>query len=225
MRRIRASFQFFAQGCHINTQGGNVIFLRTAPYFLREGGMRQHFAHIMRQHTQQFVLDGGQMQFILAQPDAACREVDLQRTIDKNRTIYAVRSQQIQSALRYTQSCQQLIHGKRLCQIIVCAVVQCFDLIRILAPGTQDDDGQVRPCADAADDLDAVYIGQPKIQQHDVRVVAGGHHDRRFSIGSSQIFIAVGLQGRCDQTPYRNIILYDQNGRLIHEYSPHFAAM
>ena len=36
MRRIRASFQFFAQGRHINTQGGNVIFLRTAPYFLRE---------------------------------------------------------------------------------------------------------------------------------------------------------------------------------------------
>jgi len=39
---------FFAQGRHINTQGCNVIFLRTAPYFLREGGMRQHFAHIMR---------------------------------------------------------------------------------------------------------------------------------------------------------------------------------
>jgi len=77
MRRIRVSFQFFAQGCHVNSQGSNVIFLRTAPYFLREGGMRQHFAHIMRQHTQQLVLDGGQMQFILAQPDAACREVDL----------------------------------------------------------------------------------------------------------------------------------------------------
>ena len=162
MRRIRVSFQFFAQGCHINTQGCNVIFLRTAPYFLREGGMRQHFAHIMRQHTQQLVLDGGQMQFILAQPDAACREIDLQRTIDKNRAVYAVRSQQIQSALCYTQSCQQFIHRKRLCQIIVCAVVQCLDLIRILAPGTQDDDGQVRPCADAADDLDAVYIGSPR---------------------------------------------------------------
>ena len=39
--------------------------------------MRQHFAHIMRQHTQQFVLDGGQMQFILTQPDAPGREVDL----------------------------------------------------------------------------------------------------------------------------------------------------
>ncbi len=41
----------------------------------------------------------------------------------------------------------------------------------------------------------AVYIGQPKIQQHDVRVVAGSHHDRRFPIGSSQIFIAVGFSG------------------------------
>ena len=77
MRRIRVSFQFFAQGCHVNSQGSNVIFLRTAPYFLREGGMRQHFAHIMRQHTQQFVLDGGQMQFIFAQPDAPGREIDL----------------------------------------------------------------------------------------------------------------------------------------------------
>ena len=116
MRRIRVSFQFFAQGCHINTQGSNVIFLRASPYLLCDGCMRQHLAHIMRQHTQQFVLDGGQMHFILTQPDAACREVDLQRTIDKNRTVYAVRSQQIQSALRYTQSCQQLVHGKRLCQ-------------------------------------------------------------------------------------------------------------
>ena len=56
MRRIRASFQFFAQGCHINTQGGNIIFLRASPYLLCDGCMRQHFAHIMRQHTQQLVL-------------------------------------------------------------------------------------------------------------------------------------------------------------------------
>ena len=104
--------KFFAQGCHINTQGGNVIFLRASPYLLCDGCMRQHLAHIMRQHTQQFVLDGGQMQFILTQPDAPGREVDFQRTIDKNRAVYAVRSQQIQSALRYTQSCQQLVHGK-----------------------------------------------------------------------------------------------------------------
>ena len=104
--------------------------------------MRQHFAHIMRQHTQQLVLDGGQMQFILAQPDAPGREVDLQRTIDKNRAVDAVRSKQIQSALCHTQSCQQFIYGKRLRQIIICAVVKGFDLIGIFAPGTQDDDGQ-----------------------------------------------------------------------------------
>ena len=112
MRRIRVSFQFFAQGCHINTQGSNVIFLRTSPYLLCDGCMRQHFAHIMRQHTQQFVLDGVRCtSFSPSQTHPAEKSI-FKGPLTKNWTVYAVRSQQIQSALRYTQSCQQLVHGK-----------------------------------------------------------------------------------------------------------------
>ena len=41
-------------------------------------------------------------------------------------------------------------------EVIVSAVVQCLDLIRIFAPGTQDNDGQVRPCADAAQKIGTI---------------------------------------------------------------------
>ena len=57
MRRVRASFQFFAQGCHINSQGSNIIFLCTAPYLLCDGCVRQNFTHITSQYTQQLILN------------------------------------------------------------------------------------------------------------------------------------------------------------------------
>ena len=41
-----------------------------------------------------------------------------------------------------------------------------------------------------------------------------------FAVKSFRIYLDV-----YKRQPYRNIILYDQNGRLIHECSPRFAAM
>ena len=93
MRRVRASFQFFAQRCHINSQGSNIIFLCTAPYLLCDGCVRQNFAHITSQYTQQLILNRSQVQLIFTQPCTACRKINFQKAIDKNRTVRSARSQ------------------------------------------------------------------------------------------------------------------------------------
>ncbi len=151
----------FAQGCHVNSQGSNVIFLRTAPYFLREGGMRQHFAHIMRQHTQQLVLDG-----------VKCNSFSLSQTQPAEKSIfkgpltkpdYLYRQKPADSIGAALHAVLPAAHPRKTAlsdnRLRRCPVPRSYQNPR---PGTQDDDGQVRPCADAADDLDAVYIGQPR---------------------------------------------------------------
>ena len=99
----------FCAGCHVNSQRKQCHFLRTAPYFcVREVCVST--LPIMRQHTAACTRWSNNS-FSRSTRRSLLRS-RFSRTIDKNR-LFIVRSQQM-SALRYTQSCQQLIHGKRL---------------------------------------------------------------------------------------------------------------
>ena len=64
LRRIRLGFQLFAQRSHKNTQRGHVIVPGTAPDFVGDISMGQHFAAILGHDAEQPVLDGRQVQFL-----------------------------------------------------------------------------------------------------------------------------------------------------------------
>ena len=79
-------FQLFAQGCHEYSQRSNIIFPTAAPNLLRNVGVCQNLTHIFLEQAQQLVFDGRQVQFCTINICAACRIVDFQRTIRKNRS-------------------------------------------------------------------------------------------------------------------------------------------
>ena len=187
--------------------------------------MGQHPAGILRQQAEQFVLNGGQVQFLAAQPGTARRQVHPERPVLKDRP-RALRSRhQRQPALGGPQPCQQLLHREGLGQVVVCAGVQRLDLVCILTAGAEHQDGQLRPGTHPADHLHPVDIRQAQVQQHDIRVMGRGHHQSGLSVCSGQKFVVVGTQCGGDQAAHRRIILHHQDQWFIHGYPPCFVAV
>ena len=67
---------FFAKRSHEHPQGGHVAFPGAAPDFLGDEGVGQDFAYVAGQEAEEFVLEGGQVQFVSVQGGAASGEID-----------------------------------------------------------------------------------------------------------------------------------------------------
>ena len=60
----------------MNTRRGHVAFPGAAPDFLGDEGVGQDFAYVAGQEAEEFVLEGGQVQFVSVQGGAASGEID-----------------------------------------------------------------------------------------------------------------------------------------------------
>ena len=179
--------------------------------------MGEHLAHILRHQAQELILDGGQVQLIVAQEDTAGSEIHLQLAVDEHGGRCRLRRlHHCQASGRHADTRQQLLHREGLGQVVVRAVVQRLDLIAVLAAGADDDDGHIGPGADAPDDLHAVHIREAQIQQHDIRVAGGRLTDGFVSAGSDDMLVFMGPKGRGDEVAHRRVVLHDQDLQLIH---------
>ena len=115
---------------------------------------------------------------------------------------------------------QELVHGERFSQIVIGAGVQRGHLVAVLAPGGDDDDGQVAPGADLFDDVYPVHVGQAQVQQHDVRAVREGVHQSTGPCLGPMELIVLGLQSGGDEVSHRCVVFYHKNVRLIHTFLP-----
>ena len=70
---------------------------------------------------------------------------------------------------------QQLSGAERLCQIVVRARVQSFDLIALVRPRGDHQNRHLRPPSDLAQNLHPVNVRQPQIENDHVRTVRGNH--------------------------------------------------
>ena len=219
LRRIRLGFQLFAQRSHKNTQRGHVIVPGTAPDFVGDIRMGQHFAAILGHDAEQPVLDGRQVQFLPFQGGTASRKINLQITVGKNRTTGGV-LQHRDAAERYPQPRQQLLYRERFRQVVVGAAVQGFDFIAVLAAGTDNDDGHRRPTANTANHLDAVQIRQTKIQQHHIRCMDRCLLECFGCSSRRNVLVILRFQCRGNQVADRRIVLHNQNQGFIHAKKP-----
>jgi hypothetical protein len=73
---------------------------------------------------------------------------------------------------------EQFVDGERLGDVVVGAGVQGVDLVLAAGPTGQHDDRYRGPAAQAVDDVDAVDVGQPEVEDDEV-----GLPIRRFAQG------------------------------------------
>ena len=80
---------------------------------------------------------------------------------------------------------EELVHAERLGDVVVGSRVERVDLVGLFATDGEHDDRNLGPAAQAADDFDAVNVGQSDVEQHDVGLVVGGLAER-FGAGGGE---------------------------------------
>jgi hypothetical protein len=63
-----------------------------------------------------------------------------------------------------------------------------------LTAAGQDDDRDGGPATQPTDDVDAIHVGQPKVEHDDVRQGLGGHGQRRLAVGGGDDLVGPGGQ-------------------------------
>ena len=221
---VRSWFQLFTKRSHEHAQRGDVALAGTAPHAFDEKAVRQHLAHVLREHGKQAVLDRRQMQLLAIDTGAPRRVIHTQFPVDKDGACRRAAGLHIgQAATGHAKARQQLLYGKRLCQVIIRPRVQRIDLIRILASCGDNDDRQIAPGPYTTDDIHAIQIRQSKVEQDDIRIMRGCSQYGALTVRRGQIAIVVYRERRGDQVSYRRIVHNDQNQRLAHAFYLHRA--
>ena len=89
---------------------------------------------------------------------------------------------------------QQLVHAERLGDVVVGAGVEGGHLVGLALADRQHDDRDVRPTAQAADDLDAVDAGEADVEHDDVGMLLGREHQRLFAGRRQHHLVVARLQ-------------------------------
>jgi hypothetical protein len=94
--------------------------------------------------------------------------IDLQLAHLERRLAALVRGTR-RMADRYPDPRHELAGAERLAHVIVGTGVEGRDLVVLLAPGREHDDGDSAPLPQATDDLEPVHVRQAEVDDDDVR--------------------------------------------------------
>ena len=106
----------------------------------------------------------------------------------------------------------QLLGTERLGQVIVRAQLQSHELVGLVAPGRQHDDGHRVVLAQPSRDVEAVQAGQPEIQHDQVWATAGCRPERARPVAGVENTEAGRLQVVAQQPHDLRLVVHNQDG-------------
>src|SRR6478736_6426293 len=72
----------------------------------------------------------------------------------------------------HAHASQELVHSKGLGEVVVCACIECHDLVILSPPCGKDDDGHAARLTQLARHFDSISVGKAQIEQHELWIVA-----------------------------------------------------
>ena len=122
----------------------------------------------------------------------------------------------------------ELGEPERLLQEVVRAAVERADLALLVGVAGQDQDRHVEPAAQPADDLDAVDVGQPEVEDHEVGRLGRGQVDGLQPGGGAEHPLALALQRPAQGMEHLRLVVDHQDrphapmlggpGRGLHDF-------
>ena len=107
---------------------------------------------------------------------------------------------------------EQFVDAERLGDVVVGAGVERVHLVLAAGPAGQHDDRDVGPAAQAADDVDAVHVGQAEVEHDQVRVLAGGQRAARRPPSAATVdVVAPGAQVDPQRAQDLRLVVDDQD--------------
>ena len=114
-------------------------------------------------------------------------------------------------AQRDSEPCLELGHAEGLRHEVVGAAVERLDLAALVAVGGEHHDGDIRELADAAADLEAVDVGQAKVEDDEVRSAQRDLVDGLCSRVGGEDLVAAGGQADPERLEERRIVVDDEH--------------
>ena len=114
-------------------------------------------------------------------------------------------------ALHNPQTRQQFARAERFGKVIVGAMIERGDFIRVAVPDREDEDGYFAPFAQPLEDDHAVHVGKHLVKKNDVGLAADGFGQSLFPGGGFHYFVAVALQAAPQQPADLHFVVHDQD--------------
>src|SRR5262249_6708713 len=191
-----------------------VLDIRRSPDFAQELAVCQYHAQMLRQAGKQPELDRSEVDFGAFAAGATLFEVYLHFSEHQRLTRRGPRGVPQRGA--YAR--QQLSDAEWLGDVVVGAGVEGLDLGLLARARREHDDRHRRPAADAPDDFHAVDVGQPEVDDREIRLVAAGGGGT--ALAAFRLHHAIAFRGeRAAQEPADlRLILDDEHrgARLAH---------
>ena len=163
--------------------------------------------------AQDLELGRGQADPSLAALDASARQVDDQILVADDPAAGRVGEVPVRSPQQRLDPAHQLAQTERLGQVVVGAHLESDDLVDLVITRRQDQDGHLRPGrTHASQDLEAVYPGQPDIEDHEIGGLARGDLEALFAGPGDAHVIALLLEGVLDPASDGVFVFDDQDG-------------
>jgi hypothetical protein len=114
--------------------------------------------------------------------------------------------------LRRADAHEELIDTEGFRDIIVGAKIERCDLGAFVLTIRKDDDRQgLVAIPDLSDDIEAIHVGQSKVEDDEIGRMLADHVERGVRIGGGGDDIALALQARVQKAKDRRLIIDDEN--------------
>ena len=216
----RIVFDLLAQLAHVDTQVVRVVRMAWSPHRLQQLPVGEHAVRMRRHVDQQAVFDRGHVQVFAIALDGAARQIDL-HVAELDHAAAAAGQCRAAAQVR-AHAGQQFAHREGLDQVVVGAGVEGLDLVGLVDARRQHEDGDVRPAAQFADQIDAVAIGQAEVEHHQVGAARAGFNQSALHCLSLMDLEAVALKRLSDEAADLRFVFDHENPRrgFAHPASP-----
>src|SRR3984957_14550114 len=208
LRPGRFGLQLAAQLGHIHPQVVGLGLVRRPPHLAQQLALGDQPPVVAHQDLQQLPLGRGQPDVLAVAPDHLLRrQVDGEVGGGDDRLLRGRRG----PGGRGPQPGPQLVHAERLRHVVIRPRVQRRHLLAFLAPRGQHDDRDRGPAAHAVDDLGAVHVGQPEVQDDHVGPVAGHRGQAGGAVDRGADVVLPGGQVDAQRAQDGRLVVDDQH--------------
>ena len=173
--------------------------------------MRQHLAGIGDQQRKEAVLDGREMQYRARLADDSVGLIDFY-IAEPEDAVAIGRCRRLPPQGR-THARQQFADAERLREVVVRAGIERGDLVGFVDASRQHDHRDRRPAAKRMDEIDTVSVGEPEIENDEIRLARAGIGEALLQRGGLEDVPPFGFERGPNEAPDLRLVLDQERDR------------
>jgi len=166
--------EFLSDVCHIYLQLFCAAFVRVAPHPFDDGGVGHHLSAVLGKQGYNIIFRLGKPDLLFSDKDLPCVIIngEIPHPEFPAGKLAAVGTMLI-IPQHHADAGQKFRRAEGLGHIVIGPGIQCQDLVPVIAPGGQHDDGRQGILPDKGKEMHPVHIRESQIQNDHIRLMGG----------------------------------------------------